>query len=176
MNQQNFHQTESQRKMRYLQAGDIVVSDEEIKIVTVLGSCISVILYDEQLHTGAICHALYPTQPKQHKKHNKKHTAFYADAAIHSMYEKLLNRGSFHRNIIAKVFGGSHKIPGIDGDEKYKRKRAGHRNCRSAIKTLKGLKIPIIAKEVGGKLGRRIVLFPDLGIVKVEYLKGNNNG
>ena len=53
----------------FLQPGEVVISTAPQNVWTVLGSCISIVLYSRRLKVSAICHAKLPEQKKNTEKH-----------------------------------------------------------------------------------------------------------
>jgi chemotaxis protein CheD len=74
--------------------------------------------------------------------------------------------GSVKSNIKAKVFGGGEVI-----ETTIKQFNVGERNIQIAIEVLEELKIPIIAKSLGGKLGRKIEFNTSTGEVKHRFIE-----
>jgi chemotaxis protein CheD len=78
----------------------------------------------------------------------------------------MIQMGSKQSNIIAKVFGGGEVI-----DTAIKQFNIGERNIVIAFEMLERFKIPVVAKSVGGKLGRRIEYNTSTGEVKHRFIE-----
>lgn len=78
----------------------------------------------------------------------------------------MLANGSQKANIKAKVFGGGEVI-----ETNISQFHIGDRNIQVAFEALEELRIPIIAKSVGGKLGRKIEFCSHTGEVKQKYIE-----
>jgi chemotaxis protein CheD len=90
----------------------------------------------------------------------------YGNIAIEKLVEKMIFLGSNKSNIRAKVFGGGEVI-----DTNISQFHIGERNIKLAIEMLEDLRIPIIARSVGGKLGRKIEYSTETGEVKQRYIE-----
>ena len=90
----------------------------------------------------------------------------YGNIAIEKLVEKMISLGSKKVNLKAKVFGGGEVI-----ETNVSQFHIGERNIQLAMDMLDELKIPIIAKSVGGKLGRKIEYSTGTGEVKQRYIK-----
>jgi chemotaxis protein CheD len=90
----------------------------------------------------------------------------YGNIAIEKLFEKMLNNGSQKANIRAKVFGGGEVI-----ETNISQFHIGERNIQVALEMLEEYRIPIIAKSVGGKLGRKIEYCTDTGEVRQKYIE-----
>ncbi|MDD2196914.1 MAG: chemotaxis protein CheD [Bacteroidales bacterium] len=145
----------------FLYPSALFVADQPHRVSTILGSCVAVCLYDPILKTGGINHYMLPFWNGQGLASPK-----YGNIAIERLLEKMLLLGSKKSNIRAKVFGGGEVI-----DTNISQFRIGERNIHLAFDMLNELKIPIVAKSVGGKLGRKIEFFTATGEVKQRYIE-----
>jgi len=85
----------------------------------------------------------------------------YGNIATEKLVEKMLLLGSQKGNIVAKVFGGGEVI-----DSTIKIFNIGERNIVIANEMLESFKIPVVAKSIGGKYGRKIEYVTNTGEVK----------
>jgi len=90
----------------------------------------------------------------------------YGNIAIERLLEKMIALGCKKSNIRAKVFGGGEVI-----ETNIAQFKIGQRNIELAMEALDDLKIPIVAKSVGGKLGRKIEFNTETGEVKQKYIE-----
>ncbi|MDR1172033.1 MAG: chemotaxis protein CheD, partial [Bacteroidales bacterium] len=117
-----------------LYPADIFVDKSPHTVSTVLGSCVSVCLYDPALGRGAINHFILP----QWNGHDLA-TMKYGNLSIIRILEELLTLGSKYENIVARVFGGAEVLTGTPTNF-----HIGRRNARIAIEILTEFKIPIL--------------------------------
>jgi chemotaxis protein CheD len=149
----------------YLYPAAIAAPHKQAIVHTILGSCVSVCLFDTKNKVGGINHFMLPTWNGQGLASPK-----YGNIAIEKLYEKLINNGSEHVNLIAKVFGGGEVL---ETHNQYF--NVGQRNIAIAHEMLEQMKIRITAESTGGKLGRKIVFNTGTGEVSQKYVKSSSS-
>ena len=147
----------------YLYPANLVVPKSPTIVHTILGSCVAVCLYDQILKIGGINHYMLPFWNGQGLPSPK-----YGNIAIEKLYEKLLQQGANHKNIISKVFGGGEVIQNMNAHF-----NVGQRNVLVAQEMLNDLKIRIAAQSTGGKQGRKIIFNTSTGEVIQRYVHSN---
>jgi len=152
-----------EQKHHFLYPSTIYASNSPSSVTTILGSCVAICLYDPILKIGGINHYMLPLWNGQGLASPK-----YGNIAIEKLVEKMYQLGSKKGNLVAKVFGGGEVI-----ETNIKQFNIGARNIIIAIEMLENLKIPIIAKSVGGKLGRKIQYDTHLGEIKHRFIEKN---
>jgi len=129
-------------------------------INTVLGSCVSVCLYDPVLKTGGINHYMLPFWNGQGLASPK-----YGNIAIVRLIEKMISLGSRQPNLVAKVFGGANIF-----ESELEHFQIGERNIVVAERTLGEYNIRITGSSVGGNLGRKIQFHSQTGEVRQRMI------
>jgi len=142
----------------YLFPGSSFASKESVHVTTVLGSCISVCLWDRVLEAGGINHYLLPMWNGEGLP-----TPRYGNVAIENLIEKMFQMGSVRRNLVAKVFGGASMWQSNSGLI-----AVGERNISLAHSLLKEHQIPIVSTDVGGDRGRKIIFSTKTGNVMLR--------
>lgn len=132
-------------------------------VTTILGSCVAICLFDPILKVGGINHFMLPLWNGQGLASPK-----YGNIATDKLLEKMYIIGSKKGNLIAKVFGGGEVI-----NTSIKQFNIGERNIIIALELLDSFKIPINAKSVGGKYGRKIEYNTNTGEVKHRFIERN---
>jgi len=145
----------------YLYPGLIFAQKEACIITTVLGSCISVCLWDPVSKTGGINHYMLPLWNGEGLPSPK-----YGNIAIRKLIEKMLTLGCQKENLQAKVFGGGAVLETSSG-----LLNIGERNIMLAEDMLGDVNIPIISKGVGGNHGRKLIFFTGTGEVLVKKIR-----
>ena len=135
-------------------AGDILVSKERIRMTTVLGSCVTVCLFDSLHCFGGMNHYLLPS-PGADGRHG--------DWSIREMHQRMLNLGSRPHNLQAKVFGGGSPLTFANESS-----GVGSDNARVAFETLAELKVPVASECVGCNSGMRLYFENWSGLVLVR--------
>lgn len=130
---------------------DYKVSKNPDRLITLgLGSCVGIAIYDKSTKIGGLSHIMLPDSELFTK--NIKIEKF-ANLAIPKMIEEINNIST--RNLIAKIAGGASMFNFTDNSLVGS---IGNRNVQAVEKILKDLKIPILGKEVGGKIGRTMIV------------------
>lgn len=145
---------------KYLYPGMLFAEPGDFAVATVLGSCVSVCLWDPAAKTGGINHYLLPLWNGDGLR-----TPKYGNIAIPMLIEKLLASGCKRAGLKAKVFGGACVLENSSGVL-----NVGERNIRFAESALEEEKIPIIGKDVGGTSGRKLLFMTGTGDVFVRKL------
>lgn len=130
-------------------------------ISTVLGSCVSVCLWDRRTKLAAMNHYLLPGSPEDHT--GDVNRGYYS---IHVMVRSLRNRQVDLQDVEAKIFGGSNSL--YQKNDIYK---IGERNVLMAFELLRQCGITVAAHHVGGAYGRKIVFNSATGKVRMRLLK-----
>ena len=157
---------------RFLLIGQLHISIEPTCVWTVLGSCVSVVLYCPRKKISAICHS----QLAEKKEYNHKcsdtcpapcHKApvdsefRYVTCAVGYMMERFLSMGISKNEIKASIYGGSNMLPNIPYD-------IGGENILVAYKMLSKYGVKVVKHDTGGKKGRTINHYSDTGITIVK--------
>jgi chemotaxis protein CheD len=145
----------------YLLPSQLFVSEEDYEITTVLGSCVSVCLWDNINKIGGINHFMLPYWNGQGLASPK-----YGNIAIEKLIQAMIAKGSNPKYLQAKIFGGGDVLA-----SESKIFNIGKRNIELAEKILSENNIPIKAKSLGGSNGRRILFCTDTGMVKQKYIE-----
>jgi len=136
--------------------GEHAVSDEEdVILLTVLGSCVAACLYDPVRRIGGMNHFLLP-------EGRDAGDIRHASAAMERLVNSLLKCGAARERLRAKLFGGARMIPGLPD--------IGLRNGEAAQAFLRGERIPCEAADLGGAKGRRIRFWPATGRAQMLLL------
>lgn len=124
---------------------------------TVLGSCVSVCLWDRRLACGGMNHFMLPLWNGEGLA-----TPKYGNIAIENLLEQMLFMGCRKEDLVAKVFGGANVMR---GDPDFF--NVGERNIIVAREHLGRHRIPVVGMEVGGNIGFKVIFNTQNGIVRV---------
>lgn len=147
----------------FLHPGEIAFSSTESRIITILGSCIAVCIYDNKLKTGGMCHYYLPRSNDNISTSNK-----YGINAIPNLLKKFKVNGSNPSDLVAKIVGGAHVLDSIPKNKNV----IGPDNIKIAEELLEKFGIKIEAKSTGGYKGKKIRLYSDSGKVELQEFKG----
>jgi chemotaxis protein CheD len=150
----------------YLYPGEVLSSNKNIRIITLLGTCVSIILYNKQYKLGGILHGLLPSINDTNK--NNANATHYIDSAFYIILEKFLSMGIRRDEIIAKVFGGACLLKSM------MKNCIAAKNIEISKILLEKEKIKVIAKDVGGQKARKLIFHPNNGEVYMKYIQNND--
>lgn len=145
--------TNTEYPNKYLYPSSILVSDKPLIIKTVLGSCVSVCLFDKEKKVGGINHFMLP-----YWRGNELSTPKFGNVAMQRLFEKVINLGANKYSLIAKVFGGAEMLT-------YPNSHfiIGKKNIEVAKLFLRENDIPIVNSDVAGNQGRKIIFNTNSG-------------
>ena len=131
----------------YLHPGQMFAASHRCAIITVLGSCVSVCLYDAELGVGGANHYLLP-----HEGTKTHESLRCGPSAIRALIDSVVSLGARRSRLLAKVYGGAHVLKAMTGE----RWHIGTANVDVARAVLSAERIPVHAMHVGGRRGRKL--------------------
>lgn len=152
----------SETTIHIIQGEYHVSSDPNLKLVTLLGSCVAACLYDPAIGLGGMNHFLLPGDLDET-------TGAAERCAVHAMevlVNALLKRGAARNRLEAKIFGGASTMAGLSD--------VGSQNARFALAFLKNERIAIAAQCLGGAQGRRVQFWPATGRARRSFMSYEN--
>ena len=147
-----------------IRVGELHVSRKPVIIKTLLGSCVSVCLYDPDARVGGMNHILLPGNADMDQFNR---SARYGINAMDKLMTRMLASGADRKKLVAKVFGGAHILEQIDS--KYS---PGIMNVEFAFQYLETESIPVAGYNVAGFTPRRIYFNTRSGKVLLERVRG----
>jgi chemotaxis protein CheD len=170
--------------------GDFFACSGEQVIVTVLGSCIAVCLYETQLKIGGMNHFMLPQlnndglvtadeksseQTRSEQDTDKKfladyqhsNAARYGNAAMELLINEIIKLGGSRKNLTAKIFGGS-AIIGAKID-------VGQKNINFIHDYLAIENIASLSQDLGGSYARKVYFIPATNEVYVKTINNMHN-
>ena len=146
--------------------GEFFVHDEDILVMTTLGSCIAACLWDRERRIGGMNHFLLPDGGGSSGKDGD--TGRYGSYAMDLLIGELVKRGATRGNIEAKVFGGGAVISGMNTIN------VGERNTRFVLDYLRTERISVVSKDVLDIYPRKVCFLPHSGTAMVTRLASAN--
>lgn len=151
---------ENRPKRVTLRPGEFFVSNEDVVISTLLGSCIAACLYDPVQRVLGMNHFLL----SEKKNHNGiplcvTEAGRYGVYAMELLINAMLKLGARKAHLQAKVFGGGMVLPASSKKDSFLNVAAV--NVRFIREFLKKDGIPLIAADLGGDKGRVIYFCSD---------------
>jgi chemotaxis protein CheD len=126
--------------------GQIAVFSPPETARAVLGSCVGVTLFDDLTQIAALAHVVLPKSEGRPAPSPGK----FADTAIASMRQSLLQRGANPKRIQAKIAGGANMFVGKGPFQ------IGVQNIEAVRAALASFSIRLLAEHLGGAQGRRV--------------------
>jgi chemotaxis protein CheD len=147
----------------YLHPGEWHFGDEDTRIKTLLGSCVSFTLWHPVRRIGGMCHYMLPSRDQTTPANQRD--GRYADEALAFLVDEIEKENTRPQEYIAKVFGGGTMLDlsGINISE---------RNVETARKLVKRYGFQMEGECLGG-VGHRNVVF-DIWSGEVWLKKGGN--
>lgn len=146
----------------YLHSGKLHVSTRPCRVSTILGSCVAVAVFDPTTGIGGLNHFLLP----QGAPGSAAQAARFGNLAVPQLVEAVLAAGARRSSLQAKLFGGACVLAAF-------KKPGGHlgtRNVEVAREALKAEGIPVVAEDVEGSSGRKLIFQTHDGVAWVRSL------
>jgi chemotaxis protein CheD len=143
--------------------GEFFVHDEDILIMTTLGSCIAACLWDRERRVGGLNHFMLPDAG------TGADGGRYGAYAMELLINELIKRGASRTTLEAKVFGGGAVIGGMNS------LNVGERNTRFVLDYLKTERIAVVSKDVLDVYPRKVCFLPASGKAMVKRLATANS-
>ncbi len=140
--------------------GEYFVHDEDMLIMTTLGSCIAACLYDRNAKVGGMNHFMLPDGAGDSGR--------YGSYAMELLINEMMKRGASRMTMEAKVFGGGQVVSGMTT------MNVGERNTNFVMDYLKTERIPIVSKDVLDVYPRKVCFLPGSGKAMVKRLAPTN--
>ncbi|MCK6423599.1 MAG: chemoreceptor glutamine deamidase CheD [Burkholderiaceae bacterium] len=143
--------------------GEYFVHDEDMLIMTTLGSCIAACLWDRSARIGGMNHFMLPDVGAGMADGGR-----YGSFAMELLINELLKRGASRSTLEAKVFGGAAVISGMSS------LNVGERNTKFVLDYLATERIPVVSKDVLEIYPRKVCFLPASGKAMVKRLAPTN--
>ena len=145
----------------YLHPGDVFASATPHRISTVLGPCVSVVLWDAGRGVGGMNHVALPQAMGQNPRLTK-----FAGPGTRVLLDRMVALGARLAALEARLFGGAH----ISASANVWGDGVGRRNVDAIRAVLEGEGVFVIGEDVGGSRGRRVVFCTETGDCRVSLL------
>ncbi|XHH07899.1 MAG: chemotaxis protein CheD [Candidatus Bathyarchaeia archaeon] len=144
---------------------DMKADIKPVELVTSVGSCVAICLYDSKSKCGGLAHIMLPTSAiAPHELLPSK----FADTAVPAL-AKLMHKISGRQMMLsAKIAGGANMFPTL----KNNALNIGAKNVDAVKAALNQHNIRLISEDVGGQHGRRITFNLGTGIATVRRFNG----
>jgi chemotaxis protein CheD len=116
-----------------------------------LGSCVGIVLFDGITHIAGMVHIMLPECPAE--KTETVNPTKYADSGIEWLIQHLESAGAQVNQLKSKIAGGAQMFNFAGKSDIM---RVGPRNVEAVKHSLRRFRIPLLAEDVGGSVGRTI--------------------
>jgi chemotaxis protein CheD len=140
-----------------LQPGQFFFGQTDLRIGTLLGSCVAITLWHPRTRAGGMCHYLLPTRGRYPRAEGQPLDGRYGDEALEMFMREIERVHTFPEDYQAKLFGGGaqfHSETAFPID-------VPARNVAAGLDLLAQYGLDVKARHVGGNGPRQVVL--DLG-------------
>ena len=142
--------------------GEFFVHDEDILVMTTLGSCIAACLWDRDKRVGGMNHFLLP------EARGGDDSGRYGSFAMDLLIGEMVKRGATRATMEAKIFGGGAVISGMNSIN------VGERNTNFVLDYLRTERITVVSKDVLDIYPRKVCFLPASGKAMVKRLASAN--
>jgi chemotaxis protein CheD len=142
------------------------VESKPVELLTSVGSCVAICLYDFQHKCGGLAHimlphsSLGPIEPLPSK---------FADTAVPTLAKGIRQISGKESRLMAKISGGANMFASLG----VNRLDIGTKNVKAVKAALDECNIRLLGEDVGGFNGRRISFNPTSGTVSVRHFNGD---
>jgi chemotaxis protein CheD len=135
-------------RLHTLHPGDVALAERGDRLETLLGSCVAIVLTDPRRTRAAMCHVVHATQAGST---NAAGDTAFGENALASMCSRLRKVGIVPTLCEAFVVGGGNMFP-----DRADHPAIGERNVAWALDALKREGIPVVWRDLGGPVYRRL--------------------
>lgn len=140
--------------------GEMIAVGEPAMLVSMaLGSCVALMLSDTRAGVAGMAHVMLPAATDL----NTALPGKYADTAVITLLEKIIELGGRRGLVVAKLAGGAQMFA-----VNHEGVAIGERNVEALISMLRSEHVPVVAQETGGKVARTVEFDTRSGQVSVR--------
>lgn len=143
-----------------------IANDPDILLSTVLGSCVAACIREPVSGIGGMNHFLLPEEAaKEGNEANLRYGAHSMESLVNAIV--CASGMNDRRRLEAKVFGGGAVVAGLSD--------VGGRNAKFVRTWLARDGLRIVAEDLGGKEGRRVLFHPASGRAWCKPISGTDS-
>jgi len=147
-----------------LNPGELYFGDQFDEIKTLLGSCVSAVLWHPRYRLAGMCHVIHPGI-------GADDNYSYAGSAIKKLYKDVNKHLTNPAEFNVEVIGGGNMFPELVKNENN---NIGKRNADFVARFLTEYGFNIKRIDVGGTKARKISLLRESGKIVTVYVKENS--
>lgn len=158
----NTMNTDANKEMITMRAGEVYYGAAPLIVSTVLGPCVAVTMFSRSTGLWAACHATRPNRSLFDKAEGIDRLKF-VDEAISFMLERFREFGVEKDEIEVMVFGGSSVLNPVSSTS------IGTANAKRACEVLSERGLRVIFTDIGGTTVRSILFYTAIGKVVLKF-------
>lgn len=139
------------KRISIVQGEQTVVSEPNVVVTTVLGSCVAVCLQDSVARIGGMNHFLLG-EPSPDRPVPEGNLVRYGVHAMELLINEMMKRGAARERLRAHLYGGATMIAGLGS--------IGRENAAFARRFVETEGIPLGHVDLGGAHARRVEFMP----------------
>lgn len=152
-----------------VKVADWAVGRGEGTITTIgLGSCVAVVLYDEQARVGGLAHILLPSETMARDRSNP---AKFPQTAVPLLVSEMVKLGASPARISARIVGGASMFANLLPNGGV---NVGDRNVAAVREVLANAGLPVVGQDTGSDHGRSVHFHLADGRVEVRSVRKGN--
>ncbi|MDJ0849866.1 MAG: chemotaxis protein CheD [Myxococcota bacterium] len=132
----------------YVHPGAVLVSAEAMAVMTILGSCVAVCVWDEKAGVGGVGHHVLPEGYGELPSSLR-----YGSVAVPELIRRIVALGGQPERLRAKLFGGAS----VSAVSRRGAGRLAEQNVEVARRLLGASAVPIVSEDVGGRRSRKLI-------------------
>jgi chemotaxis protein CheD len=149
--------------MVFLLPGEMFTAERPLRIKTVLGSCVAIIMRAPKHGLAAMSHCMLPAVGDAGRPLPRSEALRYVDATVEIMLHQFAARGIACEELEVKLFGGAQRLDAATYS-------IGSRNVQAARSALARHGVAVSSSATGGKRGTVIEFDTGSGAVWVKRL------
>ena len=147
----------------FLQPGDVAFGGSQMRLCTVLGSCVALVFWHPQRLLGGMCHFMLPRRGGHGAGHLNGR---YATEALMLLFECVHQAGARPEQFEVSLFGGADMFPGVERGDAI---GIGQQNVNAARRLIQDHKLQCRAYHVGGRGYRHLVFDVSTGRLQLNH-------
>lgn len=145
--------------------GKLFGTASPVLLVTLLGSCVSACIRDQDAGIGGLNHFMLPGGETTHSDPNGYHR--YGQSAMDTLLAALEQRGARRNRLEIKLFGGGNMMLRSTSDA------IGEQNIEFAQKYFREMGLQVATSDLGDSYARKIIYNPCTGVVQVKRISSS---
>lgn len=147
--------------------GEFYVTQDNERIETVLGSCISACVRDPIAGIGGMNHFMLPVDKNNNSRTDVSDANRYGNYAMENLVNALLSQGAKRERLEFKIFGGGRIMNSLTN--------VGWYNIGFAFDYIYTEGFKIVSQDIGDIYPRKVLYYPLTGRVRVRRLNAMHN-